>query len=426
MDLLRVGSIVIVVLGHWLMAVLGWRNGRFAGENLLELDPGLQILTWIFQVMPIFFIVGGFTNAGSWLSASRRGTAYADWLRARAARLMRPALIFVAFWTVLPMLAVAVGLTSGLARTGGEEVALPLWFLGIYLLTVTAAPALLAVHERYGGVRVLVVLAAAAAIVDAGRWGLGLPFIGGMNYAFVWLGILELGFLWRAGVLTRRRWIPWAMAAGGLLTMTVLTAWASYPISMIGLTHAQRSNTVPPSFALLALAIWQCGAMLIVETAANRWLVRARVWLVVVLANSMVMTLYLWNMTALVLAAVVLFPTGLAPQPEPLSAAWWWLRPAWIIACAICLAPFLFAFRWAERPGEPPRAARPGWIGLSSTMSGVVAGSTGMALLAAVAFPVQGAVIVKPLLGVACVAVGAILLRIEPLSPLRGTRESRE
>jgi hypothetical protein len=59
-------------------------------------------------------------------------------------------------------------------------------------------------------------------------------------------------------------------------------------------------------------------------------------------------------------------------------------------------------------------------------MSGVVAGSTGMALLAAVAFPVQGAVLVKPLLGVACVAVGAILLRIEPLSPLRGTRESRE
>jgi hypothetical protein len=195
---------------------------------------------------------------------------------------------------------------------------------------------------------------------------------------------------------------------------------------MIGLTHAERSNTVPPSFALLALAIWQCGAMLIVETVANRWLVRARVWLVVVLANSMVMTLYLWNMTALVLAAVVLFPTGLAPQPEPLSAAWWWLRPAWFLACAICLAPFLFAFRWAERPGEPPRAARPGWIGLASTMSGVVAGSTGMALLAAVAFPVQGAVLVKPLLGVACVAVGAILLRIEPLSPLRGTRESRE
>lgn len=416
-DLLRVGSIVIVVLGHWLMAVLGWRDGRFVGENLLEIDPGLQILTWIFQVMPIFFIVGGFTNAGSWLSASRRDSAYADWLRARAARLLRPALMFVAFWTVLPMLAVAVGLPSGLARTGGEEVALPLWFLAIYLLTVAAAPALLSIHERYGGIRVLVVLSAAAATVDVGRWGLGLPFVGGMNYGFVWLGILELGFLWRAGVLTHRRWIPWAMAAGGLLTMTVLTAWASYPVSMIGLTHAERSNTVPPSFALLALAIWQCGAMLILETVANRWLARARVWLVVVAANSMVMTLYLWNMTALVLAAVILFPTGVAPQPEPLGAGWWWLRPAWIVVCAVCLAPFLLVFRWAERPGGPPRAAHPGWIGLASTIVGVVAASTGMALLAAVAFPVQGEVLVKPLLGVACVAVGAILLRVEPLSP---------
>jgi hypothetical protein len=376
--------------------------------------------------MPIFFIVGGFTNAGSWLSASRRGTTYADWLRARAARLMRPALVFVAFWTVPPMLAVAVGLPSGLARTGGEEVALPLWFLAIYLLTVTAAPALLTIHERYGGIRVLVVLAAATALVDAGRWGLGLPFIGGMNYAFVWLGILEIGFLWRAGVLTRRRWVPWAMAAGGVLTMAALTSLASYPVSMIGLTHAERSNTVPPSFALLALAVWQCGAMLIFEAMANRWLARARVWLVVVVANSMVMTLYLWNMTALVLAAVILFPTGLAPQPDVLSPAWWWLRPAWIVSCAVCLAPFLLAFRWAERPGELPRAARPGRIGLASTIGGVVVGSIGLALLAAVAFPVQGAVLAKPLLGVVCVAAGAIVLRVQPLSPLRGARESRE
>jgi len=102
--------------------------------------------------------------------------------------------------------------------------------------------------------------------------------------------------------------------------LALLTTVFDYPVSMIGLSHAQRSNTLPPTIALLALAVWQCGAMLIFEKPANRWLLRPRVWLGVVVANSMVMTFYLWNMTAAVLAAVILLPTGIAPQFEELSA----------------------------------------------------------------------------------------------------------
>src|SRR6266545_3332317 len=232
-DLLRVASIFVVVLGHWTMAVLPYRDGKFVGQNLLEIDPWTHILTWIFQVMPIFFIVGGFTNAHSWRSANERGVSYSDWLRARSARLLGPALIFVAFWTILPILAVAV------------------------------------------------------AIVDMLRYGLDVPFVAVLNYSLVWLAVLELGFLWRDGAITSRRWIPWAMAGVGLAVMAVLTTWFDYPVSMIGLTHAERSNTLPPTLALLALAVWQCGAMLLVQDAANRWLARPRVWLAVVYANSM-------------------------------------------------------------------------------------------------------------------------------------------
>ena len=126
-DLLRVASIVVVVLGHWLMAVLGYENGAFTGKNLLEVEPGLQVLTWIFQVMPIFFIVGGFSNEASWSSAQARGQSYAEWLRTRTARLLRPAAWFVAFWALIPAMGVAVGLLpSGVARVGGGEVALPM------------------------------------------------------------------------------------------------------------------------------------------------------------------------------------------------------------------------------------------------------------------------------------------------------------
>jgi hypothetical protein len=277
---------------------------------------------------------------------------------------------------------------------------------------------------RFGGVRVFAVLAVAVGIVDALRYGLDVPFVAILNFALVWLAVLELGFLWRDGALTSRRWMPWAMAAVGIAGMAVLTTWFDYPVSMIGLTHAERSNTLPPTLALLALAVWQCGAMLLLQGAANRWLARPRVWLGVVYANSMVMTFYLWNMTAAVLAAVILLPTGLWPQPETLSTAWWWLRLGWVAACAVCLLPFLYVFRWAERPAAPPPPARRGWIGVATSVAGAIAASGGMAIIADQAFPVQGEVVAEPAMGAILLAVGALLLRVNPLSPVLRTSQA--
>ncbi len=158
--------------------------------------------------------------------------------------------------------------------------------------------------------------------------------------------------------------------------------------------------------------------MLIFEKPANGWLQRPRVWLGVVVANGMVMTAYLWNMTAAVLAAVILLPTGIVPQFEELTSAWWLWRLGWVAACAICLAPFLFAFRWAERPAPPPPQAPAGWSGFVMSMAGVAFAASGMSIIAAAAFPVQGEVLAMPLLGVACLFVGAILLHVNPLGPL--------
>ena len=68
-DLLRVASIVVVVAGHWLMAVVGWRGGRVEAGNAIALAPGLWLATWLLQVMPLFFFVGGLAN----LVSARRG-----------------------------------------------------------------------------------------------------------------------------------------------------------------------------------------------------------------------------------------------------------------------------------------------------------------------------------------------------------------
>ena len=418
-DLLRVVSIGVVVLGHWTMAVLGYHDGKFTGANLLELNPNLQILTWVFQVMPLFFIVGGFTNCPSWASAGERGGGYAEWIRGRSVRLIRPAIWFVAFWTVIPVVGVALGLLSpNVARIAGEEVALPLWFLSVYVLVMLAVPPLVMAHRRFGGWQVFAGLVLVTFVVDNLHFGLDVPVVGALNFATVWVGLLELGYLWREGRLATPTWLPWAMIAIGIGALVVMTSWFDYPVSMIGLTHAPRSNAQPPSLALVALGVWQLGFALLLQEPANRWLQRIRPWTAVVVANSMVMTFYLWNMSAVVLAALVLFRTGIAPQPEPLTAAWWWLRPAWWLACAICLLPFLFGFRWAERPvTSSPTPAGP--AGTAIVTLGTIAAGAGLAVIAAKAFPVPGAVLLVPAIGVGLFAIGALALRVDPLAPLR-------
>lgn len=418
-DLLRVVSIVAVVIGHWLLAVVGW-DGGFTGNNLLVIAPSLHIATWVFQVMPLFFIVGGFVNGPSWRSAVSRGTGYGGWLRTRSARLLRPALVFVAFWTILPSLGVAFGLAPDFARLGGSEVALPLWFLAVYLAMMILVPPLMAVHDRWGA-GTFFILAAATAAIDIARYGLDLGMLGAPNFLFIWLAMLELGICWRDGTLTDRRWLPWAMAGGGLAVLAVLTLAFDYPVSMIHLFDSPRSNAMPPTFALLALGVWQCGAVLIFEGPANRWLQRPRVWLAVVVSNSMIMTLYLWNMSAVVLAALVLLPTGIAPQPEQLSPQWWALRPGWVLACAVCLAPFVLGFRWAERPV----AGAPVQIASSIAVAGTVLGVTGMGIIAVSAFPVPGEPSGVQAMGLLAIAAAALMLRIDPFAPLRGATNRR-
>src|SRR4029079_12602089 len=92
---------------------------------------------------------------------------------------------------------------------------LPLWFLAVYLLVMLAVPPLVAAHRRFGGVRVLVSLASVAFTVDNVHFGLDVPVVGAVNYATIWLALLELGSLWRSGGLETFRRVPRAPLAGG-------------------------------------------------------------------------------------------------------------------------------------------------------------------------------------------------------------------
>ena len=70
-DFLRALAIIVVVVGHWLMAAIVVRDGDLVPNALLNIADWTHPLTWVFQVMPVFFLVGGYANAAS-LASPRR------------------------------------------------------------------------------------------------------------------------------------------------------------------------------------------------------------------------------------------------------------------------------------------------------------------------------------------------------------------
>jgi peptidoglycan/LPS O-acetylase OafA/YrhL len=65
-DLLRVLAMGAVVYGHWLLTDVTYRNGQFGGRNALDYISWGRWGTLLFQVLPVFFLVGGYANATSW------------------------------------------------------------------------------------------------------------------------------------------------------------------------------------------------------------------------------------------------------------------------------------------------------------------------------------------------------------------------
>ncbi|MFF8713534.1 acyltransferase [Streptomyces sp. NPDC015184] len=351
-DLLRVASLAAVVLGHWLMAAV---TPDGVG-NLLAVVPGLQPLTWLLQVMPVFFFVGGFSHALSYRSLLRRrsrGSAdsvYSAFLRARLQRLLRPTTVFVLLWGAAALVIQLLGGGGGLTGTTLRMVTQPLWFIGIYLAMVAFTPPLLKLHERYGW-GAFAGLAGAAAAVDVLRFAAGVPYVEFLNFAFVWLAVHQLGFLRADGRIRR----PALLAGAGLAGACALVAFGPYPLSMVGMPGEKVSNMAPPTLALLCHGLWLVGAVELLRAPAARLLERPRAWRTVVAANGVAMTAFLWHLTAMFGVYGAMLALDI-PLPEPATAAWWAQVPLRIALAAALTAALVAAFRTFERPASPAPA----------------------------------------------------------------------
>jgi len=377
-DFLRALSILAVVSGHWLIAAPYVADGKPHLGQMLEIDPRTQWLTFLFQVMPVFFIVGGFSNSASWEAARRSGRGYAVWLHERLRRLIGPLLPLLTIWVVIASIARWYGASPELIRYSSQAALVPTWFLAVYMLVVLLVPITRAAWRRFG-IASFWFLVLGAVAVDIARFAGGQLWAGWANYLFVWLAVHQLGYLWRDGRLAgAARALPWF--AAGALGLVALIGYFGYPHSLVGVPGEEISNTLPPSLAMLALGALQAGLMLSLEGPFRRWLRRTVPWTATVLVNGMIMTVYLWHLTVMILlVGLIVKLGGFGLTLAPGSSAWWATRPIWMALLSLALFPFLIVFGRFERPGKADESKRPAVWRL---IAGTLLVCAGLALLA--------------------------------------------
>ncbi|QFT78218.1 acyltransferase [Erythrobacter sp. THAF29] len=427
-DFLRALSILAVVIGHWLVAAPYIdATGEIRGGHLLGILPWTQWLTWGFQVMPIFFLVGGYSNGVSWRAQLRKAEhgqtgIYRDWFASRVQRLITPVFPVLLLWAAIALGMTQAGMDRDQVRMATQLALIPVWFLAVYLLVTALTPLTHAAWRRIG-FRSFFLLLAAAILIDWLAIFKGVAYVNFLNFLFVWVGIHQLGYAWLDGAFrgTGHRLFWFVSSLAVLLLLTVI---GPYPIAMIGVPGAQMTNSMPPTIALLALGMTQTGLVLLLEPWGRRMLENLTLWTATVLMNGMIMTVYLWHLTAFVLvmvAAWLLGGIGLGLYPG--TAEWWWTRPVWFALYIIALLPMIAIFARHERSFGPVRGGRT--VPRLRVALGVLLICIGLAMTAAISIASPEGITGVRLWVVAFPFLGAALLGFGPLYGLfaRGKAE---
>jgi hypothetical protein len=339
LDVARAGALAVVVLWHWAFTTIDVQaDGPHVG-NPVGVVPGLWALTWVLQVMPLFFLVGGAVHAAA--LSSRGGDGFVS---RRLRRLVVPALPLLAPATLVFAAATAFG-HDALARTVVRVVS-PLWFAATYSVLVAVAPTAWRAQQRWP-IGTPVALAVAVAVVDAGRFlaGWDHPLYVLLSFAVVWAAVHQLGFAW-ASLRGTRTGTKVAVAAGGYAALAVLVVGLGYPASMVGVAGEEVSNMGPPDAAVVALGVGQLGLLALAAPALARFATsRLRA---VDAAASWSMTVFVWHLGAWLVAYLGVRAVGIG-VPGEIGAAWWLQRPLWVLLPALVAVPLCRATRRFDR-----------------------------------------------------------------------------
>ncbi|WP_405853406.1 acyltransferase [Streptomyces sp. NBC_00090] len=331
-DGLRALALLAVPTGHWLLGGFTLSSdGAIHNASPLGTFAGLAPVSWVLQMLGIFFLVGGYASV---LSYRRRKGSTREWLGGRLARLGRPVLGVTAVWAaLLPLLHFGLGVPVDSLRTASTLVVQPLWFVGVYTVVTALTPYCVRVARRLG-VWAAAPLLGSVAVVDFLRYG---PYADAvpswlslLNILPGWLFAYQLGVSWGEGRVTRRhaRWL----LAGGAALFAALLLFFDYPASMVGVPGEARTNSHPPSLLVLALAAAQSGAAILLRDRLGGLLKRPALWAPVVVVNLSAMTILCWHQTAMLAAAIPGSYLGEVPGlvGAPDSVGWILARLAWM------------------------------------------------------------------------------------------------
>ena len=135
-DVARLAALVVVMFGHCALLLATIDSSGLRIGNLLGELPAIAPITWIVQVMPLFFLAGGAAGAYGW----HAGRSWGTWLFTRAQRLCRPVFWYLAAWWSGYRDTTFLGDES--AEGLGRECVALLWFLGVYLVVLAFVPVL--------------------------------------------------------------------------------------------------------------------------------------------------------------------------------------------------------------------------------------------------------------------------------------------
>ncbi|WP_251448443.1 acyltransferase family protein [Microbacterium sp. USTB-Y] len=369
LDLTRVACVVLVVFVHILFTGVGRRaDGSLLIERTVEGQSWFDAASWILNIMPLFFVVGGYSARAGWRSAQARGEDAVGFVRLRLVRLAHPPLPVFVFFTAALGAARLLGIDPGLVDTVAIGIGSPLWFLAAYLLVQALAPWMIGLHSRYG-IRVPAVLLLGALATDALRfvvaggvlgiphvpatgYGIGSELFGLPNVAFVWLFAQQIGFFLFDGWFARRR----ARQLLGLIVLGYLCVWGL--VSLGGYSGNMLSNQWPPTAPLAILAVVQAAALALLNRPLTALMRTRAAQSAVLLIGSRLMTVYLWHLPMIMVLTGVELVLPF-PMPAPGSALWWWTRVPFllvVLAAVWVLSLWLGRYERAPRMGDAPTA----------------------------------------------------------------------
>jgi Acyltransferase family len=351
-DFIRAFSLLVVVAWHWVFTILVWEDDGPHASNPLGFTTGLWVLTWAFQVMPLFFYVGGYGHLRSWEKARDRGQSIWTLVGVRLKRLAVPTLALLGVWIIIGAVVSAV-FDWAWTWQAVKLVVSPLWFMGVYLMLVLVLPVAIWLHTRFDTI-VLVTLAGIAGLVDVFRFRYDVAELGWINMIVVWGLCHQLGFFYER-IVTSRRTVDWTLLIGGGLALAALVSSGLYPGSMVGVP-GETSNMAPPTVCIIALVLLQAGILEIIRPAIQLRLERPTWARVSDVINRFALPVFLFHTTGMALYRGINYVVfGNRTDVREPDLLWWLTRPLAFIGPLLCTLPviYLFGRRWVTRPRPP-------------------------------------------------------------------------